>query len=484
MTGEEVTDMPADTAADGSPLDALVREACALRFEHLPPNVVALAEQGVLDTLGVALAGRASDVSGVLDRALLVHTSPASDSAASDSPAPPAEPGSVAVWGAGRRTDPATATLLNATAGHALDYDDWAPGSGAHPSVTLVPTLLAVAELRAGKHGPLTGRDLITAYVGGYELQERIGLAISPSHYEIGFHTTAIVGTLGAAVAATLALGGTEAEVRTALKIAATEAAGLKSLFGSMGKPLHAGRASSAGLLAAQLALAGFEEPGNDTIFGEQGFVRTHSHEVTVDAALSPFGSPWYVEANLFKFFPSCFGTHAAIAAAQQLRREPGFDAGLITGIRLTVPPIVEKVCAIENPTSGLEAKFSLAYSTAVALLTGEAGLAAFSEPFAPAADVMALARSLTLDYDDSFSKTRTVLHVSQSDLDTPLEADVDAGVQRWVDSPAEQQADLESKFFELVTPGIGAAAAHLLRDSVMSLPECNDVRALVALLG
>ncbi|MCU1476907.1 MAG: uncharacterized protein JWQ64_1600 [Subtercola sp.] len=471
----------AASTAFASALDFLVAEACALRFEGLPPAALTLVRQGLLDTLGVALAGRATEVSLVLDRAVLGGATPGTTA------------GAASVWGSALRTDPATATLVNATAGHALDYDDWAPGSGAHPSVTLVPTLLAAAELRAGGasspgsaghlRGPLTGREFITAYVAGYELQERIGLAISPSHYDLGFHTTAIVGTLGAAVAATLALGGDERAVRTALKIAATEAAGLKSMFGSMGKPLHAGRASAAGLLAAQLALAGFEEPQNDILFGEQGFAPTHSTEVRQDALTGAFGEPWYVESNLFKFFPSCFGTHAAIAAAQQIRRQPAFDAELVTGIQLTVPPIVLKVCVIENPQTGLEGKFSLAYTTAVALLTGEAGLSAFTDPFAPSPRLESLTRLVTLHVDDSFAKTRTVVEVEQSGIDMPWSADVDAGVQRFVDSPTEQQAALDQKFFELATPVIGRASAASLRDVVLDLDSCADVASLVALL-
>jgi 2-methylcitrate dehydratase PrpD len=413
-------------------LDRLVVEAVALRFDHLPDDVVELACQCFLDVAGCAIAGSAEPVSTVL------------------------------------RSVSDDAALNLGTAAHALDFDDWAPGSGAHPSVTIVPAILAALEVRAGA---CTGRELIRSFVGAYEFQERLGIAISPSHYDIGFHTTGIVGTFGATVGSALVLGADAAQLTTAVKIAATEAAGLKSVFGSMGKPLNAGRAAQAGYLAARLAVAGFEGAAGDDVFGAQGFAPTHSTDVDLEAVARPFADAWTLRSHLFKHYPSCFGTHAAIMAAESLRRTHGIFARSVTAIELTVPPIALPVCAIPVPTTGLEGKFSLAYCVSAAV-EGDVTTASFADELPMSPDVSRLMHSVRLRTDNDFPKTRTVVELSLGGR--RLVADADAGCRPWSTDPRESRPSLLRKFRDLAQPVIGSAGSDDLAGRLLELADAD----------
>jgi 2-methylcitrate dehydratase PrpD len=159
-----------------SPLESMADEASELQFDQLPADVVTLAGMSVLDTLGVAIASRDEPVVQLVRDEL-------------------AGPGVAALWGGGT-TDPGVAALVNGVAAHALDYDDYAPASGLHPSAPLVAALLAAASVMHDRGGQVTGRDLVTAYVAGYEVAERLGVVLWPSHYARGFHTTGTAGTV------------------------------------------------------------------------------------------------------------------------------------------------------------------------------------------------------------------------------------------------------------------------------------------------
>ena len=206
----------------------------------LPGPVCELARQCVLDYLGVALAG-AQDP---LVRILLDEMTEAGGSP------------QASVIGHSARLPALSAALVNGAAAHALDYDDVHMAMPGHPSVAVLPGLLALAELRGS-----SGREVITAFVVGYETACRIGAALQPGHYNLGFHSTSTVGSFGAAAACARLLDLDVETTAMALGVAGTQAAGLKSQFGTMCKPFHAGKAAQNGLLAARLAAAWLFEP-------------------------------------------------------------------------------------------------------------------------------------------------------------------------------------------------------------------------------
>ncbi|MGM7678620.1 MmgE/PrpD family protein [Microbacterium sp. A94] len=424
-------------------LDLLVDEALRVMRSPLPSDIADLAAQAISDVIICAIGG-------------------ADGPEARASRAAFSGEGSVRIWGTEEFRDPVTAAFINGVTAHSLDYDDWAPGSGAHPSVAIVPALLAAAASR-----DVTGTQLLSAYAAAYELQERVGLSISPSHYEIGFHTTGIVGALGAACAAALILGVDRAPLRAAIAYAATGASGLKSLFGSAGKPLNAGNAASVGMRAALLASAGLAGPAADTVFGPQGLVPTHSTSVDEPPLAEPFGEPWHLRRLLFKFSSACFGTHGSIMAADVLRTE-GIDLERVASVHITVPPITQTVCTIPDPRTGQEAKFSVAFTTAAAL-EGPMTTARFSEPFQPSLTARRLMDSTTLTFDDAYAKTQTAISLTLDD-GTIRRAEADAGQPRWSVHPEEQWEPLRTKAHDLCDARIGADSVDRLVNAARRL--------------
>ena len=203
------------------------------RFDDLPPAVVEVARHCALDWFGCALAGSREPL------ALLLHDE--------------LDDGAATVVGLDRTARPRTAALVNGAAGHALDFDDTHTLLSGHPTAPVLPAALGLAEkLDAG------GEDLLTAFVVGVEVECRVGALLAPGHYRAGWHATGTVGTLGAAAACARLLGLDGERTAHALALAATQAAGLKASFGTMAKPLHAGKAASDGLLSARLAGRGF----------------------------------------------------------------------------------------------------------------------------------------------------------------------------------------------------------------------------------
>src|SRR5208282_5374636 len=167
------------------------------------------------------------------------------------------------------------------------------------------------------------GREVVAAFVAGYEIACRIGMALRPGHYNLGFHSTATVGSFGAAAACARLLGLDAETTATALGIAGTQAAGLKSQFGTMCKPLHAGKAAYHGLLAARLAARGFTARP-DILECAQGFARTHSPDFNPERALATPPGGFHLRNNLFKYHAACYLTHAPIETARKLRAQHG----------------------------------------------------------------------------------------------------------------------------------------------------------------
>src|SRR5206468_7881059 len=209
-----------------------------------------------------------------------------------------------------------SAALVNGAIGHALDYDDVNLAMPGHPSVAILPGPMALAEQRNS-----TGREVVAAFVAGYETCCRIGMALRPGHYDRGFHATGTIGAFGAAAACAHLLGLDAEATARSLGIAGTQAAGLKSQFGTMCKPLHAGKASQSGLLAARLAARGFSSRP-DLVECEQGFALTHGPDFNPEAALAEPANGFHIHANLFKYHAACYMTHAPIECGRELREK------------------------------------------------------------------------------------------------------------------------------------------------------------------
>lgn len=430
----------------------LAEHIATLTYDDLPAQVRTAAHLCVLDVLGVTIAGATEPVTDIVATTLSANAG--------------AAPGNATLLGRAGSASPLDAALVNGTAAHALDFDDVAAAMNGHPSAPVLPAALALAEARGR-----TGADLLTAFVAGFETECRVGSALT-GHYERGFHTTATVGTLGAAAAAAHLLN-LDAEATTrALGIATTQAAGLKAMFGTMCKPFHAGKAASAGLLAALLAEQGMTS-ADEPLTAHQGLAETQADAFNA-AAITPFGEPWYVPQALFKMHASCYLTHAPINALLNLRRAHADLPEETETIELRVHPGHLHVCAIPEPRTALEGKFSLRFTAALALAEGTADESRFTPTTVTDPRLVALRDRVTVIPDETVQKWEG--HVTLTTHDgTTYRAEADTGTPAWTQDPAEQTPALEAKFHSLTTPLLGEARAKQLSATTLRLATLKD---------
>ena len=425
-----------------------------MRLEGMAPAALTVAKQCLLDWIGVALAGRDEPLVRILLEEL----------------APRDEPGGVTILGHGRRARIDDAVLINGSMGHALDFDDVIMPMG-HPTAPVAPVVLALAEQRGA-----SGAEALIAFIAGVETECRVSRLMGPSHYAKGWHSTATTGTFGAAAAAARLLGVTGEALSHAFGIAGTQAAGLKSVFGTMSKPLHAGKAAQNGLLAARLAARGFTSD-TDVLGSKQGFADTQSTTVDAMAGLAPRDAPWVVEA-LYKYHAACYLTHDAIEAANQLRIEERLTPEMIEAVSVKVPAGHLSVCDIQAPRSGLECKFSLRMTTALAL-AGEDTFqeALFCDETARRADLVALRDRVSID-PTQVGRGSVVTVTLRDGRAISRQGDVSQPNRDLV----AQQDRLERKFRHLTTRALGAERADAVIDLCRHLESQPDMKRLAAL--
>jgi len=456
------------TGATASGLAAFFgARVAALRWEDLPSEAVRWAKVGILDTVGVTLAGSGEDAPRILAQALDLA------------------PGPSLVFGSASRIGALAAAYLNGTASHALDFDDCNNTLGGHPSAPVLSALFPLADELG-----VSGRDFILAYVAGFEVETKLALAVNFHHYTKGWHPTATLGTFGAAAAAARMMGLDAGKTSVALALAASFASGLKANFGTMTKPMHVGHAARNGILAARLAHAGFTANADDVFEHEQGFLDVFNGPGTYDVqrAIDAWGAPFDIikPGIAIKQYPCCGSTHPAIDAMLDIVER-----------RRIAPQDVERIEAWiharrlqhtnrPQPDSALDAKFSLQYVLARALVDQGVGVAHFEgDSFRDARIAALLPRIHVAPYDASqFAADNHfggAVRVTLRD-GTVETAQVEQALGRTSDNPVPPER-LRRKF-EL-------CAAMVLRDDVIApiaetiatIDTLADVRTLTALL-
>jgi 2-methylcitrate dehydratase PrpD len=430
----------------------LAERSAGLSFDQLPDDVVAMARLCVLDWLGVTVVGSHEPAPQTLLRTL----------------APDAVADGASLIGHGLQVRPLQAALINGTSSHVLDFDDVNATLIGHPSVAILGAALGLAEsLRA------SGPEFLCAFVAGYETACRVAAAVGPLSYLRGFHHTGTIGTLGAAAACARLLSLDAGRTTTALALAATQAAGLGCMVGTMSKSFHAGKACENGLLAALLAQNGFTA-NESAIESAKGFAATASGACDTAAALAEPPLGWHILSNLFKFDASCYMTHSTLAGIRELCAQDDLNSDAIAEIRLHLGELEFATCALPKPTTGLEVKFSVAHLAAMAAL----GRSTMVIDDAAAGDpaVVALRDKVTVS-DDGTSGAPTVVEVmlndggrlsTAHDVNTP-ERDL-----------ALQRRRLEQKFRTIATPHLGAERAEAVIAAVQTPAAALDVRAIV----
>lgn len=427
-------------------------------------QAVQLATCAIADTVGVTLAGAAEECVRVLTA---VTTSQAEGCTL------------IGQASAARLDD---AVLVNGTAAHALDYDDMAAAMGGHPSVPVVPVVLALGETE-----PVDGAMALEAYLVGFEAECRLGRVVHPHHYERGWHPTATLGVFGAAAAAARILRLPPQQVATALCIAASMASGVKSNFGSMVKPFHVGHSARNGLLAAQLAQRGFAA-GARALEDPQGFFAAFDGLAHIDLTqlIPTCGAPLEIEAPAvgLKQFPCCGSTHASVTAALRLRAEQALRAEDIEAVSIQAHrrrlPHTNKPA----PRTGLESKFSIQYAVARALLSGPPGLLHFTPEAVldPAIQrILGLTRVAAFEMDDPDGEMRARVEVhTRSGRILAEEADL---LGRGAGN-AMSQEELWTKFSDCSERVLSPGRSRQAFEGLMTLRQLPNLRDLARLFA
>lgn len=371
------------------------------------------------------------------------------------------------------RTNVSQAALINGSASHALDYDDTLESFLGHPSVTLFPSLLALAEWKQK-----SGREFLSAYLLGLQVGAAVGASAGMAHYMAGWHSTSTIGHLASAAGCARLLGLDEEQCAHALGVAATQSSGLKRVFGTMCKPFHAGRASQAGLMSALLAEKGFTS-APDILEGPHGFFHVLGGKVN-DAAIARLGREWDVEDLCQKYHASCHATHSPMEAALAVMKEQRIELDDVETIRLQVSQLALDAAGKMAPTTGLEGKFSIPYCVANALLRGDTGTTAFTEEKVRDPRVRALMGKIAVALCPDFKMTESrVGVVTKSGKSFHGYSDVMRQIP-----PLEGKAKrVNAKYFDLCEPALGRDKTTEIARDIRRLEALGNMSAFAAKL-
>ena len=432
---------------------------------RVPPEASARAATAVKDTIGVMLAG-------VGEPAARIAQAMASEDGV----------GTCRVLGTSLQTSPELAALANGVSAHSLDYDDMCFVSLAHPSCALVPAILATGELVHARSSAL-----LDAYVIGFELECRLGNVMNPRHYhQRGWHCTSSIGTVGAAAAAARMLGLGVQATQHALGIAASSACGLKENIGSMVKPLHAGMAARNGVMAARLAQRGFTASPH-AIDGPQGYlVAMDSERDSLDAAVGDLGIRWEIlhSGVTVKLYPSCAATHPPLDALIAMKRREQITADQVWAIDVEVDSMTPRLLIHPDPVTGLEAKFSMPFCAAAAIVYDRIGIDTFDVDHIRNPTVQALMKHVSLRANEEFDKGAPLARARVS-VYLRDERVVSLAVDGARGYPGRlTNEELATKFAGCATRTLSESAANAAWAALISLDAITDVRELTRLLG
>ena len=444
----------------------LSRRSAALRFEDLPPQAVHWAKVGILDTVGVTVAGSVEPAARILGRVV----------APTD--------GASLVFGSADRTSALDAALINGTAAHALDFDDCNNTLGGHPSAPILPALFALADERT-----VDGRAFIAAYVAGFETECKLGLGVNFHHYNKGWHPTATLGVHGAAAAACHLLRLDARRTATALAIASSLACGIKANFGTMTKPLHVGHCARNGLFAALLAERDFTANAGE-FEHNQGFLHVFNGPDTYDTArvLAHWGAPFdVVEPGIaIKQYPCCGSTHPALDVILDIVRRHDLREEAVARIECWTHARRLEHTNRPDPQSGLEAKFSLQYCLARALTDHAIRIEHFEgDAFRDPAIRAILPRVHAAAYTTTQFPADNHLgaEVKVTTLDGKIvSGKIDEAMGRTSGNPLPTDR-LREKFENCIGRALSVSRAAALAEMIEQLETLTDMRAVSALL-
>ncbi len=473
--------MPATSSApEKTPVAAITDYVAgfvvATKSTDIPKDVAHLGKRSVLDGIGLALAGAASEC-GHITKRYLEGLGLTTDRGAT-------------VIGTGLRLPARFAAFANGLAIHADDFDDTqlavakdrVYGLLTHPTAPALPPALALAE-----RDRRSGADMMLAYQVGVEVECKVAEAIFPRHYQHGFHATATCGSIGAAAGAAKLLGLDRDATRRALSLGATQAGGLRENFGTMTKPFHAGRAAENGVTAAEMAALGFTASPNG-LEADRGFFRAAGGGFDAAMIHRKLGSPWtfHMPGVSIKPHPSGSLTHPGMAVMMDLIRQHDIQPATVKRVAVGTNHNMPNALIHHRPTNELQAKFSMEFCMAILLLERKGGLEQFTDAVVNRADVQAMIPKIHFAVHPEaeaagFDKMTTIIEIELAD-GRVIRGQADFGKG----SPANPMTDdeLAEKFRQCAAwGGLDRGQAQAVLDLVWRIDELRDVNELTRLL-
>lgn len=374
--------------------------------------------------------------------------------------------------GRAERTDPLNAALATGLAAHYDDYDDTHLLTVIHPSAATAAAVLSFGAWRGA-----TGSEALRAFALGCEAQLQVGVALSPSHYDAGWHITGTCGPVGATVAVGLLAGFDVEELRAAIGLAASQTLGMREAFGTMTKPFHPGKAAANGLLSVLLVEGGVSAPpdaieASDGLFG----ALCDEPEEKLLGLAEGFGENWELLRNTYKPYPCGIVSHPALDAATALHPRLEYPER-IERVVVSCHPLVAELTGNRNPTDGLEAKFSTIHGVAAGLLDGSVGIAQYDDERVQNADVARLRERIELRVDPSLARDAAAVEVFLPGEGSFLFEEVEHA-RGSLERPLTD-GELHTKVAALVEPLMPGAAGRI-EDAVGSLRDQPNLCQLV----
>jgi 2-methylcitrate dehydratase PrpD len=435
----------------------LAKNICDYPLEQLPQETIHEAKKCLLNSLGNSIgAHKHPAIAMMLAVAKTMNSSP-----------------QTTFLGTSIKTDMQFTAILNGMSASMYDFDDTFLDTILHPSAPVFPALLAWCE-----YYNLPGKLLLQNFVIGAEVEERMALCLGrQGHYEKGWHITGTAGTFGATAAMGKMLGLSEKQMIDALGIASVQTTGIRTMFGTYTKPIHAGKAAANGILSALLAKEGMTS-SQQSLEAKKGYCVLMSDAPDYSYLEAPWGKNWQIMRNAYKPFACGIVAHPAIDAAIRLRNK-GYSADDIRNIVIEVHPLALELTGKPAPKDTLEAIFSVYHGVAVGLLDGKAGQWEYTTEHVCDEKVIAVRKKVKAVINDKMKMDNALLK-AETNKGEVVEVFVDK-LFGSLENPLTD-TDLEQKFIDLTAPYLSKAKQDRIISLVWQLDRQANVQELIAL--
>jgi len=427
------------------------------RFDAIPEPVMHEAKRALLHWIGCAVGG---------SHERSVDSALAAVSAFSG-------PQQASVLGRSERLDVLRAAFVNGVSTDVLSFSDTHPETLIHPTGVIGPALAALSEYR-----PVTGRDFLHSLIVGFDVASRVSRAVYPWHYDRGWHITGTAGVFGAGAAAAKLMGFDAQRIVWTLGIAATAAAGLRGMFGSMCKNFHSGRAAENGLFAAFLAQQGFDSVP-DGIGAPRCFAHVLGEAPDLGAVVRGLGEKYEIARNTYKAYPCGVVIHPVIDGCVDIASTENVDPKKVAGVEIRGNPFLLELTGRKAPKTTLEGKLSVFHAAAAALIARRVGEQEFADAFIQRDDVVALREKVRVQADPAIREDEAHVTVTLDDRRT-----LSRHVEHAAGTAERPMTDreIETKFRGLCEPYLPASRIDALIERCWNVTALENAAALVQL--